>query len=91
MLVVKRARLSLFGATVSALRLLLALASVAALAIKGRLSVGNAAIAVVALRQLSTQLNSVGDAFTTVLGGVTFLRASKISASRSQFGRLLRP
>lgn len=73
-LVVKRARLSLVGATVSAVMLVLALAAVAALAIKGRLSIGNAAIAVVALRQLSAQLNGVGGAFTSVLEGVTFLR-----------------
>lgn len=73
-LVVKRARLSLFGATVSALMLVLALAAVAALAIRGRLSIGNAAIAVVGLRQLSAQLNGVGEAFNSVLGGVTFLR-----------------
>ena len=39
--------------------LVLALAAVAALAIKGRLGVGSAAIAVVGLRQLSTQLSGV--------------------------------
>ena len=73
-LVTRRARLSLVGSTISAVMLVLALAAVAALAIKGRLGVGSAAIAVVGLRQLSTQLSGVGGAFTSVLSGVTFLR-----------------
>ena len=72
--VVRRTGLALIGSSITSLMLVLALGAVAAFAINGRLSVSDAAIAVVGLRQLSARLAGVGAASTSVLEGVTFLR-----------------
>ena len=51
-----------------------ALGMVMWLAIDRRISVGDAAVAVVALQQLAGRLRGVGDALTSMVEGVTFLR-----------------
>ena len=70
----KRTWLALMGSSVTALVLVAALGMVMWLALDGRISIGDAAVAVVALQQLAGRLRGVGDALTSMVEGVTFLR-----------------
>lgn len=72
--VAKRTWLALLGSSITALVLVVALGMVMLLAFDGRISVGDAAVAVVALQQLAGRLRGVGDALTSMVEGVTFLR-----------------
>ncbi|TVR22114.1 MAG: ABC transporter ATP-binding protein [Ilumatobacter sp.] len=70
----RRTVLALIGSSITALILVTALAVVMLLALDERISVGDAAVAVVALQQLASRLRSSGDAMTSMVEGVTFLR-----------------
>lgn len=72
--VAKRTWLALLGSAVTALVLVAALGAVMLLALDERISIGDAAVAVVALQQLAGRLRGVGDALTSMVEGVTFLR-----------------
>jgi ATP-binding cassette subfamily B protein len=65
---------SLIGAVLTSAVLVVTLAVVLWLALDDRISMADAAVAVVGLQQLSGRLRGVGDAVTSVHEGVTFLR-----------------
>ncbi len=73
-LVARRLRLSLAGSFVTTAVLVGTLSFTLILAGRGTISIGDAAIAVVGLQQLSNRLQSAGAAFTGVHEGMTFLR-----------------
>ncbi len=70
----RRTALALLGSSVTSAMLVFALAVVAFLTLDNRLRVADAAVAVVAFRQLSSRLASMGNAMTSMFEGVTFLR-----------------
>ncbi len=72
--VAQRTWLALAGSAITALVLVAALGAVMLLALDKRISIGDAAVAVVALQQLAGRLRGVGDALTSMVEGVTFLR-----------------
>ena len=62
------------GSSVTALITVSALAVVMLLALDERISVADAAVAIVSLQQISGRLRSLGEATTSMVEGVTFLR-----------------
>jgi ATP-binding cassette subfamily B protein len=70
----KRTWIALIGSSITALVLLVSLATVMLLALDDRISVADAAVAVVALRQLAGSLRSTGSAMESLVEGVVFLR-----------------
>jgi ATP-binding cassette subfamily B protein len=73
-LVRRRLTLTTAGSLVTTLVLVATLSVALILAGRGSISVGDAAVAIVGLQQLSGRLQSVGSAFGDVHEGVTFLR-----------------
>lgn len=73
-LVRQRLLLSGFGSFVTTAVLVATLSVALVLAARGSISIGDAAVAVVGLQQLSSRLQSAGSAFNSVHEGVTFLR-----------------
>lgn len=72
--VTRRMLLALGGSTLTAAALVIALGAVLLLALDDRIAVADAAVAVVALQQLSSRLRAVGTTFNTMVEGVLFLR-----------------
>jgi ATP-binding cassette subfamily B protein len=72
--VVRRTALTLVGSTLTAVVIVVTLGVVLILAVDDRISVADAAVAVVALRQLSSRLELMGSAFISMFEGVTFVR-----------------
>lgn len=70
----RRTKLALLGSSVTAAMLVLTLTIVALLTLDNRIHVADAAVAVVAFRQLSARLAGMGSAITSMFEGVTFLR-----------------
>lgn len=70
----KRTMLALAGSSVTAVILVVSLAIVMLLALDDRISVADAAVAIVALQQLASRLRSSGDAMESLVEGVTYLR-----------------
>ena len=70
----KRAVVALIGSAITATVLVATLATVMVLALDGHITVGDAAVAVVALRQLASQLRGVNEATNSMIEGVVFLR-----------------
>lgn len=73
-LVKRRLAFTSAGSFLTALVVIATLAIALILAARGTISIGDAAIAIVGLQQLSTRLRTAGNAFTTVHDGITFLR-----------------
>ena len=74
-LVVKRRTWrALVGSSITSIILVVSLAAVMLFALDGRISVADAAIAVVALQQLSSRLRSSGASMESLVQGVTYLR-----------------
>ena len=73
-LVRRRLLLSSIGSFVTTSVLVATLSIALVLAARGTISIGDAAVAVVGLQQLSGRLQSAGNAFSSVHEGVTFLR-----------------
>jgi ATP-binding cassette, subfamily B, bacterial len=73
---VVRARITrtLVGASVTSVMLVAALLVVMLLALDGRLSVADAAVAVVGLQQLSSRMKAMGTAVNSMFEGLTFLQ-----------------
>ena len=72
--VTRRTGLALIGSSVTSLVLVATLAIVMVLALDDRLTVGDAALAVVALQQLAGRLRSSGAAMESLTEGVAYLR-----------------
>jgi ATP-binding cassette subfamily B protein len=70
----KRTVLALIGSSITAIILVTSLAVVMLLALDERISVADAAVAVVALQQLANRLRSSGAAMESLVQGVTYLR-----------------
>jgi ATP-binding cassette subfamily B protein len=70
----KRTVLALIGSSITAIILVTSLAVVMLLALDERISVADAAVAVVALQQLASRLRSSGAAMESLVQGVTYLR-----------------
>jgi ATP-binding cassette subfamily B protein len=66
--------LALAGSSITSVLTVAALAGVMLLALDERISVADAAVAVVGLQQLAGRLRGMGDAVTSMFEGVTFLR-----------------
>ncbi len=73
-LVRKRLALTSIGAFVTTAVLIATLAITLILAARGTITIGDAAVAIVGLQQLSGRLQSAGTAFGSVHEGITFLR-----------------
>jgi ATP-binding cassette subfamily B protein len=73
-LVRRRLALTTVGTVVATGMLIATLSFALVLAARGSISIGDAAVAIVGLQQLSSRLQSAGAAFTGVHEGVTFLR-----------------
>jgi ATP-binding cassette subfamily B protein len=73
-LVGQRLRLTTIGSFVTTLVLVATLSFALVLAGRGSISIGDAAVAIVGLQQLSSRLQSAGSALNGVHEGVTFLR-----------------
>ena len=73
-LVRRRLRLTTIGSAVTTMVLVTTLSFAVGLAARGSLSLGDAAVAIVGLQQLSSRLRGAGNAFTGVHNGITFLR-----------------
>ncbi|WP_040491432.1 ABC transporter ATP-binding protein [Ilumatobacter nonamiensis] len=73
-LVRKRLVLTTFGAVVNTAAMIATLSFALILAGRNVISIGDAAVAIVGLQQLSSRLRSTGTAFTNVHQGITFLR-----------------
>ena len=73
-LVRRRLALTTIGSFVTAVVLIATLTLTLILAGRGSISVGDAAVAIVGLQQLSSRLQATGAAFNSIHGGVTFLR-----------------
>jgi ATP-binding cassette subfamily B protein len=73
-LVRRRMALTTVGSLVTAAVLIATLSLTLILAGRGSISVGDAAVAIVGLQQLSSRLQATGSAFNSIHGGVTFLR-----------------
>ena len=74
LVVKKRTVLALIGSSITAVILVVSLAIVMLLALDERISVADAAVAVVALQQLASRLRSSGAAMESLVEGVTFVR-----------------
>ena len=72
--VARRTVLALLGSSITALVLVGALAVVMLLALDNRISLADASVAVVGLQQLSGRIRGIGEALTSMIQGVTFLR-----------------
>ena len=72
--VARRTALALVGSSITALVLVGALAVVMLLALNNRISLADASVAVVGLQQLSGRIRGIGEALTSMVQGVTFLR-----------------
>ena len=70
----KRTILALIGSSITAIILVTTLAIVMLMALDERISVADAAVAVVALQQLASRLRSSGAAMESLVEGVTYLR-----------------
>jgi ATP-binding cassette, subfamily B, bacterial len=70
----KRTVLALIGSSITAIILVTSLAVVMLLALDERISVADAAVAVVALQQLASRLRASGSAMESLVEGVTYLR-----------------
>ena len=70
----RRTVLALVGSSITSVILVGSLAAVMLFALDDRISVADAAIAVVALQQLSSRLRSSGGAMESLVEGVTYLR-----------------
>ena len=70
----RRLALSTIGSFVNTAVLVATLSFAVILAGRGSISIGDAAVAIVGLQQLSTRLRTAGVAFTGVHNGITFLR-----------------
>ncbi len=73
-LVRKRMALTTLGSFVSTIVLVATLTIALVLAARGSITLGDAAIAIVGLQQLSSRLKAAGTAFSGVHQGITFLR-----------------
>jgi ATP-binding cassette subfamily B protein len=73
-LVRRRLALTTLGSLVTTGVVVLTLSVALVLAARGSITIGDAAVAIVGLQQLSSRLQSAGAAFTSVHEGVTFLR-----------------
>jgi ATP-binding cassette subfamily B protein len=73
-LVKRRLTLSVVGVTVTTAVLVATLSFAFVLAARGSITIGDAAVAIVGLQQLSGRLQSAGSAASSVHEGVTFLR-----------------
>ncbi len=73
-LVRRRLLLSGVGSSVTTAVLIGTLSVAVALAARGSLSLGDAAVAVVGLQQLSSRLRGAGSAFSGIHSGITFMR-----------------
>lgn len=73
-LVRARIKLTSLGSVVSTAVLVGTLSAALVLAARGSISIGDAAVAIVGLQQLSGRLQSAGAAFSSVHEGITFLR-----------------
>jgi ATP-binding cassette, subfamily B, bacterial len=70
----RRTVLALIGSSITAIILVTSLAVVMLFALDGRISVADAAVAVVALQQLANRLRASGAASESLVEGVTYLR-----------------
>ena len=73
-LVRRRLALSTIGTVVTSIALVATLSLALILAGRGTITIGDAAVAIVGLQQLSGRLQAMGGAFTGVHEGITFLR-----------------
>jgi ATP-binding cassette subfamily B protein len=73
-LVRRRLGMTTVGSFVTTLVVIATLSIVMVLAARGSISIGDTAVAIVGLQQLSSRLRTAGTAFTSVHDGITFLR-----------------
>ena len=88
----RRTFLALVGSSVTAVITVSALAVVMLLALDERISVADAAVAIVSLQQISGRLRGLADATTSMVEGVTFLRDFEAFQARAEIsiGRVFR-